>query len=82
MFAVHALLPSQNLRYIAPVDPLLRILAAAFLVGERESPKWLPAMLLINAVAELALFHQIFISGQVYDPVTDNLLRALKMLPR
>ncbi|MEA2239902.1 MAG: hypothetical protein QOC81_4626 [Thermoanaerobaculia bacterium] len=86
MFAMHALLPSQNLRYIAPVDPLLRILAAAFLAGGREAPKWMPAMLLvillINAVAELALFHQIFVAGQVYDPVTDNLLRALKMLPR
>ena len=39
-------------------------------------------MLLLNAVSELALFHEIFIVGQVYDPVTDNLLRALKMLPR
>ncbi|HEV7765627.1 MAG TPA: hypothetical protein VGQ76_11545 [Thermoanaerobaculia bacterium] len=81
ILVVHALLPSQNLRYIAPVDPLLRILAAAFLVGERAR-KWLPAFLLINAASELALFHEIFIAGQVYDPVTDNLLRALKMLPR
>jgi 4-amino-4-deoxy-L-arabinose transferase-like glycosyltransferase len=87
MFAVHALLPSQNLRYIAPVDPLLRIIAAAFVAGalfagERRAPKWLAAILLINAASELALFHRIFVVAQVYDPVTDNLLRALKMLPR
>lgn len=80
MFAVHALLPSQNLRYIAAVDPLLRIVAAAFLV---EQPRrWLPAGLVINAAVELLLFHAIFIRAQVYDPVTAALLRALKMLPR
>jgi hypothetical protein len=36
---------------------------------------------MVNAAAELVLFHEIFIAAQVYDPVTDNLLRALKMLP-
>lgn len=82
IFVVHALLPSQNLRYIAPVDPLLRILAAAFLFSELRSSKWLGALLLVNAAVELWLLHQIFIVAQVYDPVTDNLLRALKMLPR
>jgi hypothetical protein len=28
------------------------------------------------------LFVTVFIRGAVYDPVTDNLLRALDMLPR
>jgi hypothetical protein len=109
MFALHAFLPSQNLRYIAPVEPMLRILAAAFLTGPRvlgssgprsgptpehpgdrgpEDPSshvpwpWLGAGLLVNAVIEWMLFYTIFIRGQVYDPVTDHLLRALKMLPR
>lgn len=79
---VHALLPSLNLRYIAPADPLLRIAAAVFLVSEVRSSKGLGALLLFNAATELALFHRIFIAAQVYDPVTDNLLRALGMLPR
>jgi hypothetical protein len=78
---VHALLPSQNLRYIVHADPLLRILAAAFLVGALKKPRALAALLLLNAAVELALFHRIFVTAQVYDPVTDNLLRALKMLP-
>ncbi|HJQ36444.1 MAG TPA: glycosyltransferase family 39 protein [Thermoanaerobaculia bacterium] len=82
MFALHALLPSQNLRYIAPVEPMLRIVAAAFLTAEFRDRRWLGGLLLANAAIEWMLFSTIFIRGQVYDPVTDHLLRALKMLPR
>jgi 4-amino-4-deoxy-L-arabinose transferase-like glycosyltransferase len=82
MLAVHALLPSQNVRYIAAVEPLLRILAAAFLVTELRDRRWLAGGLIVNAAVELLLFYAIFIRAAVYDPVTDNLLRALKMLPR
>lgn len=82
ILAMHAILPSQNLRYIAPADPLLRIVAAAFVAAGVRSPRRLAALLAINAIAELALFHRIFLAGQVYDPVTVNLLRALKMVPR
>lgn len=82
MFAVHALLPSQNLRYIVCADPLLRLIVAAFLVAElRDKPRVLFALLLINAAVELKVFHAIFIAGEVYDPVTNNLMRALKMMP-
>lgn len=86
MIAVHAFLPSQNLRYIASADSLLRVLVAAFVLVELRGKKWMPAAigagLVINALVELKLFHQVFIAGQVYDPVTDNVLRALRMLPR
>ena len=82
ILALHAFLPSQNLRYVVTADPLLRILAGTFLFSEVRQRKWLIALLLVNAAVELTLFHAIFIAGEVYDPVTDNLLRALQMLPR
>lgn len=82
----HAFLPSQNIRYIVSADSLLRILVAAFVFIELREKKWFPALLisglLINAVIELKLFYDVFIAGGVYDPVTDNVLRALRMLPR
>ena len=82
ILVVHGLLSSKNLRYIVPVDPLARLLAATFLCGTVRDRRWVTVAILINAVIELLLFHAIFIAGNVYDPVTDDLLRALKMLPR
>jgi len=82
ILVVHALVPSQNVRYVVSVDPLLRILAAAFVVTEIGDRKWLAPALVVNAAVDLALFYVVFIAGQVYDPVTDSVLRALKMLPR
>jgi hypothetical protein len=72
------LLSSKNLRYIVPADSLARLAAATFLRDKR----WLTLAIVLNAVVELLLFRTIFITGDVYDPVTDALLRALKMLPR
>jgi hypothetical protein len=34
-----------------------------------------------NAAVELTLFYQIFVRSGAYDPVTSQLLRALKMVP-
>ncbi len=82
ILAVHAALPSQNLRYIVAADPLLRILGAAFLLHDARPGRWLGGALAVNAVVELLLFHRVFIAGQIYDPVTDHVLRALEMLPR
>ncbi len=83
IMAVHAMVvPSQNLRYIVSADPFVRLVVAAFLVTElRERPRILLTALLVNAVVELTLFHDIFIAGAVYDPVTQNLLQALRMVP-
>ena len=62
------------LRYVVSADPFMRLtVAAAF------PRKWLVA---VNAAAELVLFYIIFVVNNVYDPVTDELLRALRMLPR
>jgi 4-amino-4-deoxy-L-arabinose transferase-like glycosyltransferase len=73
ILVVHSLISSKNLRYVVTADPLMRlIVASAF---PRKS------FLLINAVVELALFYIIFIANDVYDPVTYELLRALRMVP-
>jgi 4-amino-4-deoxy-L-arabinose transferase-like glycosyltransferase len=82
ILVVHAMLPSQNLRYIVSADPLLRILVAGFVMSEERLNRGLVIALVANAAVELMLFHRVFIAAQVYDPVTDNLLRALRMLPR
>ena len=77
ILVLHALLATKNLRYIVSADPLMRVLTASF-VGDK---RWVVIGLLVNAVVELMLFRAIFITAGVYDPVTDSLLRALKMLP-
>jgi len=82
MIAVHALLPSQNLRYIVCADPVVRLAVAAFLAVElRDRPRTAVALLAVNALIELQLFHRLFVTAAVYDPVTQELLHALKMLP-
>ena len=75
MIAVHALLLSKNVRYIVAADSLMRIAVAAYV------PPRLRALIVVNAVLEIYFFYVIFIAGAVYDPVTANLLRALKMIP-
>jgi 4-amino-4-deoxy-L-arabinose transferase-like glycosyltransferase len=86
ILALHALLPSKNLRYLIEADPLFRLLAASFVWKQIRArglgwPTTIAALGL-NGAAELALFVTIFIRGGVYDPVTDTVLRALEMLPR
>ena len=78
--AVFGVIPSQNLRFTMVVDPFVRLLAASAIAT-------LPAYALIafaaaNATIELELFHVIFIRGEVYDPVTQELFASLAALPR
>jgi branched-subunit amino acid transport protein len=84
--AVHALLPSKNLRYVIEADPLARLLLASLAWKEIRSRGlgWITAGagLAINGAVELMLFMTVFVNHEVYDPVTDALLRALDMLPR
>src|SRR4051794_17714399 len=80
-FVVHGVLSSKNLRYIVPADSLVRVVAATFVCSELRDRRWVAALIAINAVVELMLFRTVFIAGGVYDPVTDELLRLLKMLP-
>jgi hypothetical protein len=83
---VHALLPSKNLRYVIEADPLARLLLASLAWKEIRSRGlgWITAGagLAINGAVELMLFMTVFVNHEVYDPVTDALLRALDMLPR
>jgi len=71
---VHSLISSKNLRYVIGVDPLMRLVVASAFPRR--------TFLIVNAIVELALFFVIFVSGEVYDPVTVDLLRALHMIPR
>jgi 4-amino-4-deoxy-L-arabinose transferase-like glycosyltransferase len=81
IFIVHGLLSSKNLRYIVPADSLVRIVAATFVCSELRDRRWIAALIAINAAIELAIFRAVFLTGGVYDPVTSELMRTLKMLP-
>ena len=82
ILAVHGLLSSKNLRYIIEADALLCIAAASFVVNEIRNKRWIAVLIAFNAASELAIFNVVFLAGGVYDPVTSELLRTLKMLPR
>jgi len=73
ILVVHSLISSKNLRYVVTADPLMRLVVASAFPRK--------TFLLVNAVVELALFYVIFIANDVYDPVTYELLRALRMVP-
>ncbi len=79
-----SLSPVKNLRYAVNSDGLLRALAAWFVL-ERCLPKFGRAsgvaLVAGNALYELWIFHRVFITGGVYDPVTAELARALSMTP-
>ncbi len=79
---LHSLLSSKNLRYVISADSPARLLVSTFLCTTMNDRRWLTLLLIANAVVELLLFRTIFLQGNVYDPITDDLLRALKMLPR
>jgi 4-amino-4-deoxy-L-arabinose transferase-like glycosyltransferase len=79
---VFSFLASKNVRYVIMADPLLRVLAAWVLVGRPlVTVRWLfpvtAAVIVCSGAVELAIFHRVFVTGAVYDPVTENLLRAL-----
>jgi 4-amino-4-deoxy-L-arabinose transferase-like glycosyltransferase len=80
--AIFAVIVSQNVRYTVALESMLRLLAAwTLLQFFRERPAWLIAIVAAVGLSELAIFHQVFIAHAVYDPVTDNLLRALEAIP-
>jgi hypothetical protein len=82
---VFSFLSSKNLRYVVMVDPMVRLLAAWFVVSAARpavSLLGLGAIALANASIELEVFHRIFIERQVYDPTTAELLKALSAVPR
>ena len=88
MIAAFCLLSSKNLRYYAALDPLLRILAAWTIVehqlrgSTRRQILIAVGVVIVSGGLDFALFHHVFITGNVYDPVTLTLTRALEMIPR
>lgn len=77
-----SLLSLKNVRLLVTADPLIRILAAwLFVRHPLVRPRWAVTatvlLIVVNAIAELAIFHRVFVAAAVYDPVTENLLRAL-----
>jgi 4-amino-4-deoxy-L-arabinose transferase-like glycosyltransferase len=76
ILVVHSLVPSKNLRFVVAADPFMRLLVASWVPRTRSAA----AALIGNAIVELTLFYHIFIRFGVYDPVTSQLLRALRMV--
>ncbi len=81
LVTVFCLSPSKNVRYVILADPLLRLLSGWLLVTRVPRSAVLVALLVVGAAVEFALFQRIFVVGGVYDPVSDNLLRALRIIP-
>lgn len=77
---VFSLAPSKNVRYVIFVDPLLRLLVG-WMLAARASLRIAVALTALDAVVELTLFLQVFLVGRVYDPVSDEILRALEIIP-
>jgi 4-amino-4-deoxy-L-arabinose transferase-like glycosyltransferase len=75
------LLSLKNVRYAIPVDPVARLLAASLIASLPRRP-WLAVCVVgLIAATELRLFHEIFLVADVYDPLTDEMLRALHAIP-
>jgi hypothetical protein len=76
----------KDVRYVAAVDGLLRILAAWLLVAlasRRRRDLALVALLLcVNFGWELRLFHRVSVERAIYDPTTFGILNALDAIPR
>jgi hypothetical protein len=69
---------AKNVRMIAAADAALRVSAAIWLAT-------LPGMYAAIACAlvvldDLIIFHQVFVKAKVYDPVSENIFRALRMI--
>ncbi len=79
---VFGLLTLKNVRYVIPVDPVARLLAASFIASLPRRPWLLLGAIGVIAATELRVFYDVFELADVYDPVTDSLLRALGATPQ
>jgi len=78
---VFGLLALKNVRYVIPVDPVARLLAASVLASLPRRLWLLLGAIGVIAVTELRLFFELFEMADIYDPLTESLLRALKAIP-
>ncbi len=79
---VFGLLALKNVRYVIPVDPVARLLAASVLASLPRRPWLVLGAIGVIAATELRLFYELFELADIYDPVTDSLLRALGAIPQ
>ena len=88
-YVIAALAPvAKNLRFALPLDPLLRIGAAAMIVavaGALRAPAARAAVLAVLAAAvvvtDARAFQRFFVDGRIYDPVAANLLSVAGSIP-
>jgi hypothetical protein len=88
-YGILALAPvAKNPRFALPLDPLLRIGAAAMVVAtasERRTAAARTALAVLLPAAIVATdvraFDRFFVKGRIYDPVAANLLSAVGSLP-
>lgn len=76
----------KNVRYGILLDIPIRLIAACALSSifalVQKKRSWFPGLLLLLlAVADISAFHTYFIDGEIYDPISFNLLRASKIIP-
>lgn len=88
LFLVFSLLTLKNVRYVSFLDIPARILAVVTLTSlsrhptvERVGERGVVIAVLLLAAYDLFLFHTIFVSGGVYDPVTATLAQAERLIP-
>jgi len=88
-YAIAALAPlAKNLRFALPLDPLLRIGAAAMIAATAaalRAPAARAAVLTLLAAAvvvtDARAFQRFFVEGRIYDPVAVNLLSVAGSIP-
>lgn len=72
---------AKTLRYVIVIDCLLRLLAAcAVILLWRKRPLVAGLLLLVMLGHDLYCYEKLWAHAQVYDPVTNELARALKMI--
>jgi 4-amino-4-deoxy-L-arabinose transferase-like glycosyltransferase len=74
---VFGLLALKNVRYVIPIDPMARLLAASVLATLPRRPWLVLGAIGVIAATELRLFFDLFELADIYDPITESLLRAL-----
>lgn len=77
---VFGLLALKNVRYVIPVDPVARLLAASVLASLPRRPWLFLGAIGVIAMTELKLFFDLFEMADIYDPLTESLLRALRAI--
>ncbi|WP_242352235.1 MULTISPECIES: glycosyltransferase family 39 protein [Anaeromyxobacter] len=79
-------LVSKSVRFVAATDVLASLLAAWFVVSLAERTRAplrrVAAVVAIVAASNLWIFDRVFVQGQVGDPTTYEILRALDAIPR